>query len=60
MIRPSLLKKERNGFKEEIYYEDVEWTPRILLQSDRVASTDKIVYNYLFRTGVKLLDGLDS
>ena len=51
MIRTSLLKKERNGFKEEIYYEDVEWTPRILLQSDRVASTDKIVYNYLFRTG---------
>ena len=51
MVRTSLLKKEGNGFKEGIYYEDVEWTPRILLQADKVASTDKIVYNYLFRTG---------
>ena len=50
MVKTSLLKKEGNGFKEGIYYEDVEWTPRILLQADRVASTDKVVYNYLFRT----------
>ena len=51
MFRTSLLKKDGNGFKEGIYYEDVEWTPRILIQAGRVASTDMIVYNYLFRTG---------
>lgn len=51
MVRTSLLKQDGNGFKEGIYYEDVEWTPRILLQSGRAASTGKIVYNYLFRTG---------
>jgi hypothetical protein len=51
MVRTSLLKQEGNGFKEGIYYEDVEWTPRILLQAGRAASTGKIVYNYLFRTG---------
>ena len=37
--------------REGIYFEDVEWTPRILLQARRVASTDTLVYNYLFRTG---------
>lgn len=51
MVRTSLLKQEGNGFKEGIYYEDVEWTPRILLLAGRTASTGKIVYNYLFRTG---------
>lgn len=51
MVRASLLKQEGNGFKEGIYYEDVEWTPRVLLQAGRTASTGKIVYNYLFRTG---------
>ena len=51
MVKASLLKKEGNGFKEGIYYEDVEWTPRILLQAGRAASTGKIVYNYLYRTG---------
>lgn len=51
LVRTSLLKQGGNGFKEGIYYEDVEWTPRILLQANRVASTGKIVYNYLFRTG---------
>ena len=51
LVKASLLWKEVNGFKEGIYFEDVEWTPRILLQARRVASTDTIVYNYLFRTG---------
>ena len=51
MVKTSMLQQEGNGFKEGIYYEDVEWTPRILLQARRVASTDTVVYNYLFRTG---------
>lgn len=38
-------------FKEGIYFEDVEWTPRMLLKAQRVASTSIIVYNYLWRTG---------
>ena len=49
LVKASILRKEGNGFREGIYYEDVEWTPRILLQAERVASTDTIVYNYLFR-----------
>ena len=49
LVKASILRKEGNGFREGIYYEDVEWTPRILMQAERVASTDTIVYNYLFR-----------
>ena len=50
MVKASILQQEGNAFKEGIYFEDVEWTPRILLQAGRVASTDLVVYNYLFRT----------
>lgn len=50
IAKASILRKEGNGFREGIYFEDVEWTPRILLQAERVASTDLVVYNYLFRT----------
>ena len=51
LVKSSILQQEGNGFKEGIYFEDVEWTPRILLQARRVASTDTVVDNYLFRTG---------
>ena len=51
LVKASLLQQPENGFKEGIYFEDVEWTPRILLQARQVASTDTVVYNYLFRTG---------
>lgn len=50
VIKSSLLQGGRNGFREGIFFEDVEWTPRILLQARRVASTGLVVYNYLFRT----------
>ena len=50
LIKASVLQKEGNGFREGIYFEDVEWTPRILLQAQRVASTEAVVYSYLFRT----------
>lgn len=51
MVKSSIIRKEGNAFKEGVYFEDVEWTPRILLQARRAASTDTIVYNYLFRNG---------
>ena len=49
IIRSSLLMQPDCGFKEGIYYEDVEWTPRIILQAKRITSSDTIVYNYRFR-----------
>lgn len=38
-------------FTPGIYFEDTEWTPRMLLKAKRVASTELIVYNYLWREG---------
>ncbi len=38
-------------FTEGIYFEDTDWTPRMLVRAKRVASTCTIVYNYLQREG---------
>ena len=38
-------------FTPSIYFEDTDWTPRMLLRADRVASTELVVYNYLWREG---------
>ncbi len=38
-------------FTPGIYFEDTDWTPRMLLKAKRVASTPMIVYNYLWREG---------
>ena len=38
-------------FTPGIYFEDTDWTPRMLLRANRVASTDLVVYNYLWREG---------
>lgn len=38
-------------FTPGIYFEDTDWTPRMLRKANRVASTDTIVYNYLVREG---------
>ena len=38
-------------FTPGIYFEDVDWTPRMLLRAKRVASTPTVVYNYLWRAG---------
>jgi len=38
-------------FKEGIFFEDTEWTPRVLSIADRVTSVDTFVYNYLVRDG---------
>ena len=49
MIKRELL--EDCTFKEGIYFEDTEWTPRVLLKAQRMTSIDLMVYNYLFREG---------
>ena len=38
-------------FTPGIYFEDTDWTPRMLLRTERVASTELVVYNYLWREG---------
>ena len=38
-------------FTEGIFFEDTDWTPRMLCRAKRVASTNTIVYNYLVREG---------
>ena len=42
---------QRVLFTPGIYFEDTDWTPRMLLKAQRAASTDRIVYNYLWRQG---------
>ena len=49
IIRRVIALKE--VFTSGIYYEDTDWTPRMLLQAKRVASTELVVYNYLWREG---------
>lgn len=49
LLRRELL--EGCVFKEGIYFEDMEWTPRVLLKAKRVTSTDMMVYDYLMRQG---------
>lgn len=38
-------------FTEGIYFEDTDWTPRMLMRAKRIASTETMVYNYLWRIG---------
>ena len=38
-------------FTPGIYFEDTDWTPRMLLLASRIASTELVVYNYLWREG---------
>ena len=38
-------------FTPNIYFEDTDWTPRMLIKAKRVASTPLVVYNYLWRQG---------
>ena len=45
----ALCKKEL--FTPGIYFEDTDWTPRMLLQAKCVASTELVAYNYLWRDG---------
>ena len=47
----SLLINGDARFKEGIYFEDAEWTPRILNKAKRITSIDATVYYYLIRKG---------
>ena len=49
LVRREIVLQER--FTLGIYFEDTDWTPRMLLRTQRVASTDLVVYNYLWREG---------
>ena len=49
ILRSKLCREEI--FTPSIYFEDTDWTPRMLLRADRVASTELVVYNYLWREG---------
>lgn len=49
--RSILLSSEKCLFREEILYEDTEWTPRMLCAAKRVSDAQTIVYNYLMREG---------
>ena len=49
VIKSDIVRKEL--FTPGIYFEDTDWTPRMLLHAKRVASTDLVVYNYLWREG---------
>ena len=49
LVRREIVLQEQ--FTPDIYFEDTDWTPRMLLRAKRVASTDLVVYNYLWREG---------
>ena len=49
ILRSKLCQEEI--FPPSIYFEDTDWTPRMLLLAERVASTELVVYNYLWREG---------
>ena len=49
IVKTDIVRQEL--FTPGIYFEDTDWTPRMLLRAKRVASTDLVVYNYLWREG---------
>lgn len=56
ILRRGLLEGCR--FMEGVFFEDSEWTPRMLVRSKRVTSTPLMVYNYLLRQG-SITKGID-
>lgn len=50
-IKHNTFEKDSCLFTERIYFEDTDWTPRMLVRAQRVASTNTVVYNYLQREG---------
>lgn len=48
-------------FKNQILFEDTQWTPKMLRKTSRVSSTADICYNYLSRTGsITKADDIDK
>lgn len=56
ILRRDMLRDCR--FKEGIFFEDSEWTPRMLCKAKRVTSMPLMVYNYLMRLG-SITQGVD-
>ena len=50
-IKHNTSEKDDCLFTPGIYFEDTDWTPRMLCKAKRVASTNTVVYNYLMREG---------
>lgn len=48
IFRSDLLFRTGNQFLKQIYFEDTEWIPRVLIQAKRVSSVSTIVFNYLW------------
>ena len=51
MLKRDMLSERELFFKEGIHFEDMEWTPRVLLQACRVTSVSLMVYDYYVRVG---------
>ena len=51
VVNPLIRSSVNTLFTEGIYFEDTDWTPRMLCKANRVASTQTVVYNYLQREG---------
>ena len=51
IIKRALLLEKNILFKSGIYFEDTEWTPRMLLNASRVASVETVIYYYYVREG---------
>lgn len=49
LVKADIVRQEL--FTLGIFFEDTDWTPRMLLRAKWVASTDLVVYNYLWREG---------
>lgn len=58
LVKTEIVRQEL--FTPDIYFEDTDWTPRMLLWATRVASTDLVVYNYLWREGSITLSQKDK
>lgn len=58
IVKTDIVRQE--SFTPGIYFEDTDWTPRMLLRTKHVASTDFVVYNYLWREGSITLSQKDT
>ena len=58
LVKADIVRQEL--FTPGIYFEDTDWTPRMLLRAKRVASTELVVYNYLWREGSITLSQKDA
>lgn len=58
LVKSVIVRQEL--FTPGIYFEDTDWTPRMLLRAKRIASTDLVVYNYLWREGSITLSQKDT